>query len=96
MLNDLLKIRVENRKAQIGFESQKLKHADEIRRQEMHHARLRLTNARAEDVESEVEVRMNMEAPLPGHMQIPYDTLRETFRDVVGEVSRKLQTETAA
>ncbi len=96
MLNDLLKLRAEKRKVQIGFESQKFKQAEESRRQELHESRIRLMNARAEDVESETDVRLNMEAPLPGHMQIPYDTLRETFKDVVGEVSRKLQSKSAA
>jgi hypothetical protein len=45
-LNELLKLRAERRKVEIGFESQDRKQADELSKQEMHEARLRLINAK--------------------------------------------------
>ena len=51
-LNDLLKIRAEKRKQQNGFEQQKLKAAADKRREEMHKARVRIANAKAELTET--------------------------------------------
>ena len=84
-LSDLLKLRAERRKAleaekkaEIGFESQK-------RKQELHEARVRLLNAQAENKEMDTDIRGGIEAPMPGNVRIPYDALKHTvkqaFRD---------------
>ena len=84
-LSDLLKLRAERRKAleaekkaEIGFESQK-------RKQELHEARVRLLNAQAENKEMDTDIRGGIEAPMPGNVRIPYDalkrTVKEAFRD---------------
>jgi low affinity Fe/Cu permease len=95
-LDQLLKLRAEKRKAEIGFESQKQKQAEEARRQQMHEARVRLTNAKAGHLEFEADVSQTIDAPLPGDMRIPFDALRDTFKLAVHEVSRQLRTEKAA
>ena len=78
-LNDLLKIRKEKRQTEIGFESQKLTEA-----------KTRLANARAENTEVDSSVRQTMEAPLPGNMRIPFDTLKSLFEAAVREVNKSL------
>ena len=127
-LNQLLKLRAEKRKAEIGFESQERKRneesrkeaeqaqrkrlgearqerlqADEIRKQaaetrkqELHEARLRALNAQTSQREIDNEIRQTIEAPLPGHARIPFETLKSTFRLAVDEVNRQLQSEQAA
>jgi hypothetical protein len=50
-LDQLVKLRAEKRKQEIGFESQKQKQAAAERQQEMHEARVRLANAKAEHLE---------------------------------------------
>ncbi|HTU46421.1 MAG TPA: hypothetical protein VMF91_15240 [Bryobacteraceae bacterium] len=45
-LNELAKLRVERRKSENGFESQKHKEAAETRKQQMHEARIQFINAR--------------------------------------------------
>ena len=84
-LNTLLKLRAEKRKSGIGFVSQKAQEA-----------RARLANAKAEQIEIDSEIRQTIEAPLPGHMRIPFEDLKGLFRMAVEHVSRELQTKTAA
>jgi hypothetical protein len=87
-LNDLLKLRKEKRQAEIGFESQKRTEAESARRQELHEAKVRLTNARAQETEIGSEIRQTMEAPLPGNLRIPFDTLKSLFEAAVREVGK--------
>lgn len=96
-LRDLLAIRNARRREQIGFESQKRADAqefrrdnEEIRRQEMHEARLRSVTARTQSCEIDNEIRQTVEAPLPGHMRVPFDTMKDAFRFAVHEVNRTL------
>jgi hypothetical protein len=69
-----------------GFESQKQREADQARKQELHEARIRHLNSQAENKELDTDIRGGIEAPLPGHLRIPHDTLKhslkETFREV--------------
>ena len=95
-LEQLAKLRAEKRKIEIGFESQKRKDAEETRKQEMHQARLRLINAKASHVEIDSEIRQTVEAPLPGHMRIPFETLKDTFQLAVDEANRQLRAQPAA
>ena len=86
-LNDLLRLRAEKRKAKIGFESQKLKQAEEARKQEMHEARLRSLNARSADLELDTDIRQTVEARLPGHTAIPFDMLKGVLKLSLEEVA---------
>ncbi len=75
-LNELLKLRAEKRKAEIGFESQKQKaeqearkQANENRKQELHKSRVWLAEAKAEHQEL---LNMNLETPetrVPGRVE---------------------------
>ena len=95
-LDQLAKLRAERRKNEIGFESQKHKQAEEARKQELHEARVRLTNPKAKQVEIESDIKQTIEAPLPGHMRIPFDALKDTFKLAVDEANRQLKTQAAA
>ncbi|MBV9501353.1 MAG: hypothetical protein JO138_18445 [Acidobacteriaceae bacterium] len=71
-LNELLKLRAQKRKAEIGFVSEERKRkeeaqkeTDEVRKQELHEARVRLANARASHLEIDSDIRQTIEAPLP-------------------------------
>jgi len=54
--------------AQIGFESQN-------RNQEAHEARVRLTNARAQNLEIDTACRQTMEVPLPGNGRLSFEQI---------------------
>jgi hypothetical protein len=71
----------------IGFESQKQREADQARKQELHEARVRLANAQAENKELDTDIRGGIEAPLPGHVRIPYDTLKHSLKEAFREVA---------
>ena len=95
-LDQLLKLRAEKRKAEIGSESQKQKEAEETRKQELNQANARLANAKAADLEFETELRSYIEAPLPGNIQIPFDELKGALKYALTEVARNLQAKKAA
>jgi len=88
-VNLLLKLRAARRKEEIGFESQKRQEAAETRKIEAHAARLRVTNARAKRIEVDSAIRQTVQAPLPGHMRIPFEELGGMFRAAVADVSAK-------
>jgi hypothetical protein len=75
-LSDLLKLKGEKRKAEIGFESEKQKEAEEQRRQEMHQAKVRALNAKAESQKIDTGIRKTIEAPLPGHIRMPFNEVK--------------------
>ncbi len=103
-LHALLKLRAEKRKTEIKFDSQKReeaaeslrqaaesrKQAAEIRNQEMHETRVRTINSQTEEREIDNEIRQTVEAPLPGNMRIPFDTLKGVFELAVHEVNHRL------
>ena len=95
-LDQLAKLRAEKQKNEIGFESQKRKEADETRKQELHEARLRLIHAKAAQVETDSDIKQTIEAPLPGNMRIPFDTLKGAFQLAVNQVNRDLRADIAA
>ena len=101
--DELRKLRTERRKSEIGFESQTAREerqtrrqSDELRKQEMHEARLRLVNSKADHTEIDNEIRQTIEAPLPGHMRLPFDTLKGAFQLAVNQVNRELKAQQAA
>ena len=102
-LDTLVKLRAEKRKARldeaalcqraedsnmIGFVSQQNR---ERERAELNQARIRLANAKAQHLEVDSDIRQTIEAPLPGHMRIPFDQLSGMFRAAVDHVSRELK-----
>jgi hypothetical protein len=99
-LNTLVKLRADKRKAEIGFESQQNRErerAERARQQaELNEARIRLANAKAQHLEVDSDIKQTIEAPLPGHMRVPFDIMRSTFRSVVDQVSRELKVKEAA
>ena len=86
---ELRTLRNETRQAEIGFESQTQRAAHEVRKQEMHEARLRLINSKADHTEIDNDIRQTVEAPLPGHLRIPFDTMKTVFSCAVDEVNRE-------
>ena len=94
--DELRKSRNEKRKQEIGFESQKDRDANEARKREMHEARLRLVNSKADHIEIDNDIRQTVEAPLPGHMRVPFDTLKGAFQLAVDQVNRELKGAQAA
>jgi hypothetical protein len=95
-LGDLLKLRTEKRKQDIGFESQKQKEAERVRKQEMHETRIRAINAKTDEREVDNDIRQTIEAPLPGNVRLPFDTLKDVFRIAAYEVNRQLKSDQAA
>ncbi len=86
-LDQLVKLRAERRKEQIGFESQKrqqaaqqaieaTKQADETRRQEVHEAKVRLINSKAALTELDANIKGTLEAKFPGYTAIPFTDIK--------------------
>jgi hypothetical protein len=71
-----------------GFESQKQKQAAAERQQEIHEARVRLANAKAEHLELDTEIRSTIEARLPGHAQIPFSDIKGVLKIALEEVAQ--------
>jgi hypothetical protein len=80
-LTDLLKLRAERRTEQIGFESQNQKRA-------LNESKIRALDVKSEAIELDSEIRQTIEAPLPGNMRIPFDTLKKLFAAAIHEVSK--------
>ncbi len=55
---------------------------------EMHEARLADLKSRTMEREIDNDIRQTIEAPLPGHMRIPFDTLKSVFSSAIREVSK--------
>jgi hypothetical protein len=55
---------------------------------EAHQAKMRLTHARAQQQEIDSDIRQTIEAPLPGNMRIPFDTMKEVFSTAVRELNK--------
>ena len=93
---ELRKGRNQIRKEQIGFESQKQQAAQEVRKQEIHEARVRLVNSKADHIEIDNDIRQTVEAPLPGNLRLPFDTLKKVFSVAVDQVNREAKAAEAA
>jgi hypothetical protein len=65
---ELTNLQKERRKQENGFESQ-------TRQQEAHEARVRLTHAKAQNLEIDTACRQAMEAPIPGNTKIGFEQL---------------------
>jgi hypothetical protein len=108
-LSELLKLRAEKRKQEIGFESQERKRkeedrkqqqdsrqeADQLRKQELHEARVRALNAKAAGLELDSDIRQTIEARLPGNTAIPFQTLKGVLKLSLEEVARDMAEKAA-
>jgi low affinity Fe/Cu permease len=94
--DQLMKLRAEARKKEIGFESQKAQQAEDARKQEAHEARTRLAHAKAADLELDTEIRSTIEARIPGDVQIPFEQLKDVLRVSLQEVARHEASKKAA
>ena len=88
-LNDLLRLRREQRAAAREFESQN-------RAAELHDARVRLANARAAHLEIDTEVRSHIDAPLPGYSSVPLEQVKELFQTAMLSLKARPGAKTAA
>jgi hypothetical protein len=95
-LSDLLKIRAELRRAENGFVSQKQKVAAEARAIELHEARVRLANARAQTLEIDSDIRQTINAPLPRHTRVPFEDMCDAFKVVMQQFNREFHAEIEA
>ena len=75
-LTELRNIKKEQRKEQIGFESQKCKN-------EALEAKTRLAHARALTLEVDASCRQVMEAPLPGTHNIPFEAIAKACAEAI-------------
>lgn len=80
-LSDLLKLRAEKRKQQLGFESQKQKSA-------LNESKIRALNAKSEAQEIDTQIRTSIEAPLPGNQPIPFEKLKHLFQAAIYEAAK--------
>ena len=94
-LNDLVKLRSEKRKQEIGFEREKQRTAEELRKQEAHAARTRLTNARANHQELDFDIKQFVEARLPGHTEIPFSLLKSVLARSIESFAAELDANPA-
>jgi hypothetical protein len=94
-LGELLKLRAEKRKAEIGFEREKRAIAEEGRKQEAHEARTRLTTARAKHAELDFDIKEFVEARLPGHTEIPFSTLKHVLARSIEQFAAELDANPA-
>jgi hypothetical protein len=94
--DQLHKLRAELRKKEIGFESQKSREAEDVRKQEAHDARTRLAHAKAAHLELDTEIRSTIEARIPGDVEIPFDRLKDVLRVSLQEVARHQASPKAA
>jgi hypothetical protein len=99
-LSDLLKLRAEKRKAEIGFELQRRKQADQARKDEaalsqraedskkaeLHEARTRLANAKAAHLELDTDIKGTIQAILPGHTPIEFNQIKGVLKIAIEEV----------
>ena len=88
-LTELRNIKKEQRKEQIGFESQN-------RTEEAHQARVRLTNAQACNLEIDIACRKVIEVPLPGNETITFEELAETCGKAITRYVYNKQMKAAA
>ena len=88
-LNDLLRLRREQRKANREFESQN-------RELEVHDARVRLANARAGYLEVDTDFKSYVDAPLPGYSSIPLEQVKELFQAAILSLQHVKGAKTAA
>jgi hypothetical protein len=90
-LNDLLKVKAERRKEQIGFERQKQAEAEQVRKDEAHEAKIKLATAKSNAIEIDTAIKTLIQAPLPGHTTFDLND----FKTAVSIAIRQLASEKA-
>jgi hypothetical protein len=89
-LHDLLKLRAEKRKMEIGFERQQQQEAAEQRKQEAHDARVRVATAKAEEQELDNDIKSTIQARLPGHTEIPFRLFKHVLSNSIEQFAQEL------
>jgi len=92
-LSDLLKLRAERRKQEIGFEREKQREAELARKQETHEVKTRMANARAAEKELHNDYRCVVEARLPGHTAIPFNVLKDVLANAISSFAEKMDAD---
>jgi hypothetical protein len=92
----LEKFKAARKQEENGFVSEIRKEDAETRKRQAHQAHLRLSNARAKTIEIASEIRQTVEAPIPGHLRIPFNKLAACFRGAIRQVTEEIQEEQAA
>jgi hypothetical protein len=96
-LGELQKLRAEKRKVADERTGRSLAvvrdQQNETRKQEMHDARVRALNAKSEDQELDTEIRTTIQAPLPGHVRIPFHTVQHVLSASLKQVAQELASE---
>ena len=92
-LADLLRLRAERRRTEIGFESQNAKAVAEARTAELHQARIRNLNARSADLELDFDIRETVEAPLPGNYKFSFNHLKQVLSEALVQTARELNAD---
>jgi hypothetical protein len=110
-VSQLLKIRAEKRKQERldeaahlselktpakAFESQNAKAAENARRQELHEAHIRSLNAKSQLDEFDHEVRSTIEAPLPGHERLPFESVKGSITQAIRTLNNEIKEEKAS
>jgi hypothetical protein len=92
-LNDLLKLRAERRKQEIGFERQKQQAAEAARKQEAHEAKIRAANARTAEQKQDKDIEEAVETRLPGHTVVQSSPSKDVLPIVVGNFAAELDAD---
>jgi hypothetical protein len=79
-LQELLKMRKQMAQELIGFESQKQKEA-------LTGAKIRSLNAKARWTEIESDIKQTIEAPMPGNIRPPFDSLKAAISSALREAT---------
>jgi hypothetical protein len=80
-LQDLLKMRKQMAKELIGFESQK-------QQQALNEAKIRALDAKSRWTEIESDIKQTIEAPMPGNIRLPFDSLKTVISAALREASQ--------
>ena len=80
-LQDLLKMRKQMAKELIGFESQK-------QQQALNEAKIRSLNAKSSWTEIESDIKQTIEAPMPGNIRLPFDSLKKVISSALREAGK--------
>jgi hypothetical protein len=80
-LQDLLKMRKQMAQELIGFESQK-------QQQALNEAKIRSLDAKSRWTEIESDIKQTIEAPMPGNIRLPFDSLKTVISAALREASQ--------
>ncbi|MCU1295161.1 MAG: hypothetical protein JWP08_4011, partial [Bryobacterales bacterium] len=90
-LNDLLKLRAEKRKPEIGFEREKQREAKLARKHEAHETKVHSANARAAaEQKPDNDIRGVVETQLPGHAAVQFSPKKGVLSTAIDNFAAEL------